>query len=117
MDKDKTLLFQVEKEIAQLILTKLEHFEITLERASQIAKFILAYLPENTTDEQVEQIIPSLDDEFTELAGVVHKHLSNYEEKYKNDAIKNVQELIKHKHFEQASSQVNDFINRKLNFK
>ncbi|MDO9028200.1 MAG: hypothetical protein Q7U68_04995, partial [Candidatus Roizmanbacteria bacterium] len=89
--------FQLEQGVAKLLLTRLEHFDITLERASQIAKFSLAHLPENLTDEQVMKIIPSLDDEFIELAEIVYKHMSNYEEKYKNEAIKNVQDLIKHK--------------------
>ena len=65
------LLFQLEQEVAQLLLTYLEKFNITFERASQIAAFILAHLPENMTDEQVMKILPSLDDEFIELAGIV----------------------------------------------
>ena len=110
------LLFQVEQEIAQLLLIKLEHFDISLDRASQIAKFILAHLPDNLTDEQVAQIIPSLDDKFTELAGIVYKHILDYEEKYKDNALKDVRDLIKHQHFQQASSQVSDYLNRKLKF-
>ena len=113
-DEKNSLLFQLEQEIAKLLLTKLEHFEISFERASQIAKFILAHLPDNLSNEQVAQIIPSLDDEFTELAGIVHKHMLNYEEKYKDDVVKNVQDLIKHQHFQQASSQISDYFNRKL---
>jgi len=113
-NEENSVLFQLEQDIAKLLLEKLEHFEISLERASRIAKFILAHLPDNLTDEQVAQIIPSLDDEFTELAGIVHKHMLDYEEKYKNDVVKNVQDLIKHQHFQQASSQISDYFNRKL---
>jgi enoyl-[acyl-carrier-protein] reductase (NADH) len=113
-NEKNNLLFQLEQEIAKLLLAKLEHFEISLERASQIAKFILAHLPDNLTDEQVAQIIPSLDDEFSELAGIVHKHMLDYEEKYKNEVVNNVQDLIKHQHFQQASSQISDYFNRKL---
>jgi len=46
-DQTSSLLFQVEQEIAKLLLVKLEKFDITFERASQIAKFILSHLPEN----------------------------------------------------------------------
>jgi len=112
-----SILFQFEQDIAKLLLTKIEHFEISLERASQIAKFILAHLPDNLTDEQVLQIIPSLDDEFTELAGIVHKHILNYEEKYKNDVVKNVNDLIKHQYFQEASSQISDYFSRKIKIK
>ena len=107
-------LFQLEQGIAKLLLAKLEHFEISLERASQIAKFILAHLPGNLTDEQLAQIIPSLDDEFAELAGIVHKHMLEYEEKHKDEVAKNVQDLVKHQHFQAASSQASDYLNRKL---
>lgn len=112
-----TALFELEKEIAKLLLTKLEHFEISFERASQIAKFILAHLPDNLTDEQVVRIIPSLDDEFTELAGIVHKHMLDYEEKYKENVLKDVRDMIKHQHFQQASSQIYDYFNRKIKVK
>ena len=114
MSKNSSLLFQLEQDIAKLLLAKLEHFEISLERASQIAKFILAHLPDNLTDEQVTKIIPSLDDEFTELAGIVHKHMLDYEEKYKNEVVENVQNLIKHHHFQEANSNISDYFNRKL---
>lgn len=113
-NKPKNLLFEVEQEIAKLLLIKLEHFEITFYRASQIAKFILAHLPENLSDAQVKQIIPSLDDEFYELAGIVHNHMLDFEQKYKEDEIKNLQELLKHEHFQQTSRHVSDYINRKL---
>lgn len=108
------MLFQLEQDIANLLLTKLEHFKISLERASKIAKFILAHLPVNLSDEKLIKIIPFLDDEFTELAAIVHKHMLDYEEKYKNEVVENVQDLIKHQHFQQASSQISDYFNRKL---
>jgi len=91
VNQNHNLLFQVEQEIAKLLLIKLEKFDITFDRASQIAKFILSHLPENLTDEQVMKIIPSLDDQFFELSELVHKHMLGYEEKYKEDTIKNMQ--------------------------
>ena len=90
MNQKQSLLFEIEQEIAKLLLNKLGDYEISLERASLIAKFILARLPENLNESQIRQIIPSLDDEFTELAGIVHKHLTEYEQKYKEEEIKNV---------------------------
>ncbi len=104
MEGKDNLLLQIEQEIAKLLLVKLEKFNITFERASQIAKFILSHLPENLTDEQVLKIIPSLDDQFYELSEIVHKHMLDYEEKYKNETVKKMQEMIKHKHFQEASN-------------
>lgn len=114
MVNNQNLLFQVEKEIATLLLDKLEGFQITFERASQIAKFTLAHLPENLTDEQVMQIVPSLDDQYYELAGIVHKHMSEYEEKYKTQITDQVRDLITHKHFEEASNLMSGYFNRKF---
>ena len=102
-NKQNTLLFQLEQDIARLLLENLEHFEISFERASQIAKFILSHLPENLTDEQVIQILPTLDDEFIELASIVHKHMVEYEEKYKKKITKGVEDIIKHKHLDRKS--------------
>jgi hypothetical protein len=113
MDKKQTLLFRLEQDIATLILDKLENFEITFERASQIAKFILAHLPDNITDAQIMSVLPSLDDNFTELAGIVHRHMVEYEEKHKEEAVKHIQDLIKHEHFQEASNQATDYFNRK----
>lgn len=112
--QNKTLLFQLEQDLANLILTKLEYLDITFERASQIAKFILIQLPENLTDEEVMQIIPTLDDEFTELAEIVSKYMTSYEEKYQETVTKKAEELIKHHHFEEANDLINKYYNKKL---
>lgn len=116
-DQSNTLLFQVEQEIAKLLLVKLEKFDISFKRASQIAKFILSHLPENITDEQVIKIIPSLDDKFYELSELVHKHMLDYEEKYKEDTIKNMQDMIKHKHFQEASNMAFKYFEQKVELK
>ena len=116
-DQRSSLLFQLEQEVAKLLLVKLEKFDITFERASQIAKFILFHLPENMTDEQVMKIIPSIDDQFIELAEIVHKHMLDYEEKYKNETIKNMQDMIKHKHFQEASNMAFKYFEQKVESK
>lgn len=109
-----SLLFQVEQDIANLLLDKLEKFEIDFERASQIAKFTLAHLPANLSDEQVMQIIPSLDDKYLELATIVHKYMHEYEEKYKPIVTKQVEELIKNQHFDEANRLMKDYLEKKF---
>jgi len=74
----------------------------------------LAHLPENLTDEQVMKIIPSLDDQFYELSEIVHRHMLGYEEKYKKDTIKNMQDMIKHKHFKEASNMAFKYFEQKV---
>ena len=114
MITNHNLLLQVEQDIARLLIDKLEDQEITFERASLIAKFILAYLPENLTDEQVIQILPLIDDEFFELASVVHKYMSRYEEKYSKILVEQISDLIKHKHFNKANLMADEYLKRKF---
>ena len=104
------LINKLEKEIAELLLTKLEHLDIPLDRASAIAKFTLKSLPDGLTDDQVRQIIPKLDDEFVELADIVYKHMVEFEEKYKKPVVLDeVNELVKNKHFDQANKLMKDY--------
>ncbi len=109
-----TALFELEKEIARMLLVKLEHLDISLERASAIARFVLAHLPDDFTDEQVEKIIPSLDDEFWELSEIVHNHMQEYEEKYKQKVEGEIEDLIKHRHFEEAGKLAKDYFTNKF---
>ncbi|KKS97613.1 MAG: hypothetical protein UV73_C0007G0056 [Candidatus Gottesmanbacteria bacterium GW2011_GWA2_43_14] len=107
-------LVNLEKEIADLILDKLEHLEITPVRASQIAKFALSVLPDSLTEEQITTVIPKLDDNFYELAAVVHKHLSEYEE-HQREIIKNeAVELIHQGQMDKASVLMKKFFDQKL---
>lgn len=112
--ENMSLLKQVETEIAELLVEKLEQQEITIERASAIAKFALAKLPEGLTDSQVAQIIPSIDDEFWELADIVYKHMKSYEEEYKPFVLGEVNELVKHRHFDEASDLMKKYFERKI---
>lgn len=115
MDKDRpTLLAELQKDIASLLVEKLSREEITLKRASQISQFILEHLPEGMTDEQIYQILPTLDDEFVELASVVHKHLVAWEEKHGPQAIQEVSALIKDSHFDAASKKAHDYFQKKI---
>ncbi len=112
--KNQTLEFHLEQDIARFLVTELKHRELTFERASQIARFILAHLPENLTDEQVMQILPTLDDEFVELGSIVYTHLLQYEEQRKQEEVKHITDLIKHSHFEQASSMASEYFKKKI---
>ena len=70
------LLKNIETQIAEFLVGRLERANITLERASEIARFVLESLPEDLSDEEVEQIIPKLDDEFVELSGLIHNYMN-----------------------------------------
>lgn len=107
-------VFEIEKEIARLLIDKLEHLEITPNRASEIARFTLSTLPEDLTDDQLEKIIPSLDDRYYELAGIVHQHLNKYENINKEETQQKASLLIKQGKLEEASTLLKEYFNNKI---
>lgn len=102
-------LFKLEKDIALLLLNRLEHLQMTEERAGEIARFTLQALPENLTDEQVRKILPSLDDKFFELAEIVHKHLEEYKEAQKNNIIGEATHLIHQGRINEANKLMKNY--------
>ncbi|OGK13153.1 hypothetical protein A3C98_02905 [Candidatus Roizmanbacteria bacterium RIFCSPHIGHO2_02_FULL_37_15] len=107
-------LFFLEKEIAKLLLDKLDSSEITVERASEISAFVIKSLPENLTDEQLGRILPSLDDQFVELASIVNIHLKEYQEKNRQNLITEAEKLIHQNKLDQANNMMKDFFYKKI---
>lgn len=83
-----------EKEIADLLLIRLRHRMIHVERAREIARFVLETIPEEVTDEQMDVLIPQLDERFTELAEVVHDYLQSKDNQQKVQALTQTRELL-----------------------
>lgn len=103
------VLFRVEKEIAELLLEKLEHSEIDHEKASKIARFVLNLLPEGIADEQIDALILKLDDEFYELVEIVNQYISEYEKTHKPLVLEEVSKLTKSGNLEEASKLMQDY--------
>ena len=95
MDPDITnLRFKIEQEIAKFLISRLESQKIDPYRAQEIAKFVITSIPENINDQQMLDLIPSLDDEFTELSSIVSKNLSEINETQKQAKLLEVRALI-----------------------
>lgn len=62
-------LISLQKRISFTLLQKIEHDEMTVERASEVAKQVLAVIPKSLTDDQVELAIPQLE-AIPELKGI-----------------------------------------------
>ncbi|MBI2593131.1 hypothetical protein HYW44_00615 [Candidatus Daviesbacteria bacterium] len=107
-------LYQLQKDIASLLLDKLEKDQITIERAAQISKYVLQALPDNLTDEQIDKILPSLDDHFVELAGVVHQHLKAKEELEKQATVDQATKLIHQGNLDQAVKLMTNHMQQKI---
>jgi hypothetical protein len=108
------LYINIEREVAKLLLDKLKNGEMTIERATQIARFVLKTLPKNLSEEKLSEVVPKLDDEFIELSGVVYKYMLTYEEEYKPLVLEEVNDLVVHKHFEEANQLMKKYFKKKL---
>lgn len=102
MDEAKQLREKVQKRVVEIISTYLEKGDITEERAKQIAQFILQALPEDVSYERLMEIIPTLDDEFSELTVAVVPIMQEYEAKIKAMANQKISNLIKEGKLDEA---------------
>ncbi|MBI4226306.1 hypothetical protein HY612_04300 [Candidatus Roizmanbacteria bacterium] len=85
---------QLEAMIVTSIKKSLEHKEMSGERAQQIAKIVLDLIPEDITHEQLISIIPHLDDQISELAGLVQEILKVHDEKLKAEVLPKIRNMI-----------------------
>ena len=93
--KKQTLLSQVEKDLALLLLRKLYEREIDFKKAQEIAKFILKAIPENISDDELLKIIPKLDDNFPQLASIVIKYLEMPDKIKREKEIEKIRNILK----------------------
>lgn len=94
---------QIELEIVELLQRKMESFEIQEARAKQIAQRVLDVLRIGMTFEELYRAIPLLDDSMPELAPVVLPHVRDYEMNVTNQALAQVQHLIRQGQFDAAT--------------
>lgn len=102
MDNPAQLRERVQKEIVDLITAKLESGAMTDERAKQIAKYVLDKLPENISYQSLIDIIPKLDDEFSELSAAVVPIMSEFEIKVKKTVDAQIHKLIEEGKLDEA---------------
>jgi hypothetical protein len=62
-------LVSLQKRISFTLLQKIEHDEISVERASEVAKQVLNIIPKSLADDKVELAIPKLE-AIPELKGI-----------------------------------------------
>lgn len=72
---------KLEKDILNIIEEKLKKGEMMTDRAQAIARMVLEKLHPPLTLEQIYKIVPTLDDNFSELSSVVIPIIKEHEEK------------------------------------
>lgn len=90
----KMLREKIQEMITDTIAQKLAHHEISPDRAVLIAKKILALLPEHITHDKLLRTIPLLQDEMSELAGVVHELLEEEDEELREKSIQQIRNFL-----------------------
>lgn len=100
--QDNTMREKVQSEVVRIITRGLEAGTINEDRARSIAKLILEKLPEDIKLQELMEVIPQLDDEFTELSDVVVPIMTEYEEKVRTVVTDKVMRLIQARKFQIA---------------
>ena len=100
--KASELRDRVQSAIVKVITDQLEKGEMTEERAKQIAKIVLEQLPENISYQKLIEIIPKLDDHFSELTVAIVPIMVEYEEKMKQVVNKKISELMQANKLDEA---------------
>jgi len=100
--KAQALRERVQSAIVKVITDQLEKGEMTEERAKQIAQIVLEQLPENISYQKLIEIIPKLDDHFSELTVAIVPIMVEYEEKMKQVVNKKISELMQANKLDEA---------------
>jgi len=108
------LRVEFEQEIAKLLLSKLSDYEISLDRASQIAKFILEKIPSNISNDDLRKILPQLDQDFVEISRTVLKYMDKLEDIDRNKQSSLLLQMLNNQSPE-IEKQLNEYFLRKNN--
>lgn len=103
------------REILQIIRKKLISGEMKADRAKAIAQMVISRLIPNITLGEIYRIVPTLDDDFTELSSVVLSVTKEYEEKVEGPLKEKTSELMKKGEYAQVSQLINKLVEKSLN--
>lgn len=94
---------KLELDILKIIKEKLQKGQMDTDRAKAIAKMVLDALHPPLTLEQIYEIVPTLDDRFTELTSAVLPVIQEHDEKIKSIVTEHAQKLIKEGKIDEAT--------------
>ena len=94
---------KLELDILKIMEDKLQKGQMDADRARAIARMVLDALHPPLTLEQIYEIVPTLDDHFTELTSVVLPVIQDHEENIKSIIVEHAQKLIKEGKIDEAT--------------
>lgn len=96
----------LERKILAIIIEKLQNGQMDAERAKAIARLVLDKLHPPMTLEQIYEIAPTLDDQFTELARAVAPVIQEHDEKMSKIVTEHAGKLLKQGKIDEAHEYV-----------
>lgn len=100
---------ELEEEIAQVLIQRIKSHDMTLERASEVARFILKALPEGTSNEDVAHVLEELDEHFIELSDIVALYLLRSKEERKDIVVHDITTLVKQNQMKEATDMIHQY--------
>lgn len=97
---------KLELDIIKIIQEKLQNGEMQPERAQAIARMVLEKLHPPLTLEQIHQIAPALDDEFTELARAITPVIHDHQQETEKIVLDHARKLIQSGKFGEATAVI-----------
>lgn len=85
---------KLESMVVRELTSELQQKKITGDRAKEIAQIFLQTVPEDISHEELLSVIAKLDDNISELAGVVLEILSQNDDSVKQNELEKVRGLI-----------------------
>lgn len=104
---------KIELDILRIIEEKLRNGEMDADRAKAIARMVLDKLHPPLTLEQIHQIVPTLDDHFTELAKAVLPVIQAHEEEVRKIVSDHAAKLIKSGKIDEATMFLKQATNKR----
>lgn len=105
---------KLELDILDIIEEKLRNGQMNASRAKDIARMVLDKLHPPLTLEQIYQIAPTLDDQFSELAAAILPVVREHDEKIKVIIADHAQKLINQGKIEKANILLKQATDNKL---
>lgn len=104
---------KLELDILKIIEEKLRNGEMDADRAKSIARMVLDKLHPPLTIEQIYQIVPTLDDHFTELAAAVVPVIQEHDAQISKIVSEHAEKLIKMGKIDEATAILKQATNKK----
>lgn len=105
---------KIELDILKIIEEKLKNGQMDAQKARTIARMVLDKLHPPLTLEEIYQIIPTLDDHFTELAAAVLPVMQEHDTKLSEIVAQHAEKLIKLGKITEATSILNQATGSKV---